>query len=278
MPNDKTLHKQEDWVDHPNCLHVLETYSASGQGEGLYTGVPSYFVRLVGCNVGCMFCDTKYSWAIGNPEAVWLNTEDVIERVVQSKLQHVVVTGGEPLQHDWNVLLPFLNRLAVMNFQVTVETSGLVGANNPSLIRYKSNPNILWSVSPKLPHARSIMSFNEQFLGMWAHNAGHLQFKFVYSDPEVDIPEIVDMLIAWVNTTKNPFARSIPIIFQPVTPGPSANTTIETQILEDIIPLWRRGQEVVVKQYERLSRIDHPLTMMVRPQTHVLLYGHKRKI
>lgn len=91
----------------------------SVQGEGFHTGEAAYFIRLGGCDVGCNWCDSRFSW---NPDVHPLvDTETIIEHAVQSGTKSVVVTGGEPLM--WN--LDFLcSGLKKKNMSTFIETSG----------------------------------------------------------------------------------------------------------------------------------------------------------
>ncbi len=89
------------------------------QGEGFHQGKAAYFIRLGGCDVGCVWCDVKDSWdASAHP----LRT--VSEMVSASKKfpgRIAVVTGGEPLMHD---CLPLTRELHAAGFQTHIETSG----------------------------------------------------------------------------------------------------------------------------------------------------------
>ena len=65
------------------------------QGEGFHTGKPAYFIRLGGCDVGCKWCDAKYTW---NPKLYPpTNIDVVVRRAVECRAQSIVITGGEPL-------------------------------------------------------------------------------------------------------------------------------------------------------------------------------------
>ena len=66
------------------------------QGEGVLTGVPSVFVRMQGCSVGCHWCDTKPSWS--PTRGVELDLAQVLVLARQSHSKHAVITGGEPLE------------------------------------------------------------------------------------------------------------------------------------------------------------------------------------
>jgi len=96
---------------------VEEFYSL--QGEGFHTGKAAYFIRLGGCDIGCSWCDSRFSW---NPDIHPLvETTSIIENVVASGADSVVVTGGEPFM--WN--LDFLCKgLKSKNIRTFVETSG----------------------------------------------------------------------------------------------------------------------------------------------------------
>jgi 7-carboxy-7-deazaguanine synthase len=101
-----------------NKLPVVEEFF-SLQGEGFHTGKAAYFIRLGGCDIGCSWCDSRFSW---NPNLhPMVETEAIINHVIYSGADSVVVTGGEPLM--WN--LDFLcNGLKNKNIRTFVETSG----------------------------------------------------------------------------------------------------------------------------------------------------------
>lgn len=89
------------------------------QGESKYTGFPTIFIRLTGCNLRCTYCDTKYSYSGGKIMSV----EEVIKFIEQYPTKIVCVTGGEPLLHKKELPL-LLNNLLEKNYTVSVETSG----------------------------------------------------------------------------------------------------------------------------------------------------------
>lgn len=89
------------------------------QGEGRYTGHASYFIRLGGCDVGCVWCDVKESWDASKHPMVEINT--MVDWVVASGVKIAVITGGEPLMHDLNLLTTLLKKKGI---RTHIETSG----------------------------------------------------------------------------------------------------------------------------------------------------------
>lgn len=112
-------------VDTSQHLPVME-YFYTIQGEGSYSGRASFFIRLAGCDVGCVWCDVKESWDMSEHP---LQTIDfLLNEVVTSGTDFVVITGGEPAMYDLTTLV---NRLKEQHIEVAIETSGtypLLGA------------------------------------------------------------------------------------------------------------------------------------------------------
>jgi len=99
-------------------LPLVENFF-SLQGEGYHTGKAAYFIRLGGCDVGCSWCDSRFSW---NPKIYpMVNTDSIIELVADSGTDSVVVTGGEPLMWDLDYLCSGLEKKNIHTF---IETSG----------------------------------------------------------------------------------------------------------------------------------------------------------
>ena len=89
------------------------------QGEGFHAGKPAYFIRLGGCDVGCRWCDAKYTW---NPKIFPpVDVDVVVERAKECAAQAIVITGGEPLLYPLDVLT---SRLRDEGLEIFLETSG----------------------------------------------------------------------------------------------------------------------------------------------------------
>lgn len=122
----------------PGLLPVSEIFETI-QGEAWWTGTPAVFVRLQGCDVGCPWCDTKYTWPVKPSDAIPIQAmlakdgtnptttyalmaaHEIIAAVETHRARHIVITGGEPCQYD----LRELSHLAARSGHVLqVETSG----------------------------------------------------------------------------------------------------------------------------------------------------------
>lgn len=213
-------------------LAVNEIF-ASVQGEGMWAGVPSIFVRLSGCNLRCCFrnpeggittCDTPY--ASFKPEALRYKTigetlDALAEYMVEyPKIEHIVFTGGEPLlqQESLALLIEELDKYTSEEsvlFTYTVETNGTIVPSQDML-----NNISLWNVSPKLEgscafdegcgvsealqeqHKR--LRINPEALGSIAYNSQLCQFKFVWTGPECEAE--IDSVIEAVSSNRE-FSR-----------------------------------------------------------------------
>lgn len=136
------------------------------QGEGSYTGLPSIFVRLQGCPIGCPWCDTKHTWTV-SPELRTTNDEVMSETVESERwfehttnqllalfsqhgyvAKHIVLTGGEPCMYD---LTEITSNLINKGYSVQIETSGTYEIN--------AHPDTWVTVSPKvnMPGGRPVL-------------------------------------------------------------------------------------------------------------------------
>lgn len=89
------------------------------QGEGFHQGKAAYFIRLGGCDVGCVWCDVKESWdAEAHPI---ISVENIIQEALKYKGRLAVITGGEPLIYNLDYLT---KKLKEAGFQTNIETSG----------------------------------------------------------------------------------------------------------------------------------------------------------
>lgn len=162
---------------------------ASIQGEGIYSGTPSFFVRFTGCNLRCTWCDTPYaSW---NPEKERHSLGSLLQKIQSlGEIRHVVITGGEPMIANNLGLL--CDTLKKRGYFITMETAGTV---------WKDVPVDLWSISPKMSNSTPAGKWKERHESNRLRvdvvqrmvDASAYQLKFVVSD-QSDFDEIEDFL------------------------------------------------------------------------------------
>jgi 7-carboxy-7-deazaguanine synthase len=167
----------------------------SVQGEGYYTGKAAYFIRLGGCDVGCNWCDSRFSW---NPKLhPMVETDTIIERVVKSGTDSIVVTGGEPLMCNLDYLCTGLKKKNIRTF---IETSGaypLSGEWNWICLSPKRNMppvNEICKVADELKviiEDKRDFEWAEKYRGMVSNDC-RLFLQPEWSRFEIIIPEIVE--------------------------------------------------------------------------------------
>ena len=101
-----------------SSLPVMEHFYTL-QGEGYHQGRAAYFIRLGGCDVGCVWCDVKDSWDVDRHPKYEI--ESLLAEVRKTPTEIVVITGGEPLMHNLDELTFQLQQAGL---QTNIETSG----------------------------------------------------------------------------------------------------------------------------------------------------------
>jgi 7-carboxy-7-deazaguanine synthase len=188
--------KEKDVVSDGLSLPLVEEFY-SLQGEGFQTGKAAYFIRIGGCDIGCSWCDSRFSW---NPDLHPLvDTKTIIDHVLKSGADSVVVTGGEPLM--WN-LDPLCDGLRNENISTFIETSGaypLSGKWNWICLSPKRNmPPIgeICGIADELKviiQDKSDFEWAEKYHGMVSSDC-RLYLQPEWSRFESIVPEIVDYI------------------------------------------------------------------------------------
>jgi organic radical activating enzyme len=122
------------------------------QGEGIFTGLPSIFIRLGGCNLACNFCDTEFdSYQNIALAKIMLKIIKLSENMGKRTHNLAVITGGEPLRQN---ITPLCEQLLKHNFKVQIETNGTLFQELPQKIDIvcspKNNYNGYYQIRPDL--------------------------------------------------------------------------------------------------------------------------------
>jgi len=169
------------------------------QGEGFHQGKAAYFIRLGGCDVGCVWCDVKDSWDADKHPLVTI--KNIVSEAAEHPSRLAVVTGGEPLMHNLNALT---SALKTAGFQTNIETSGshpLSGDWNWICLSPKKFKEPLPEILP-LANELKVVIFNKSDF-KWAeqHAANVPPYCKLYLQPEWDkrtgvTPLIIDYIKA----------------------------------------------------------------------------------
>jgi len=100
-------------------LKINEIFGAV-QGEGLYIGKPTVFIRFSGCMLACGFCDTKY-----HRKGKEITVEDILDYICLNVAPSVTLTGGEPMVQNYEELLKLIDGVHELDKEVYMETNGV---------------------------------------------------------------------------------------------------------------------------------------------------------
>ena len=195
-------------------MKVCETFR-SLQGEGKKIGVPTFFIRTVGCNLRCSWCDTQYAMAEAGED---ISVDEVMELVRDET--DVCLTGGEPmLQKD---TLELIKKLSSAGKTVVLETNGSISVKD-----VPDNDNIIISMDVKCPSSE--MQDKMDFTNIPLLKKKD-QLKFVISDG-LDLEYAVEVL--------EKYSPECEVIFTPVGGmdiEPLAEEVVERRINARVLP------------------------------------------
>ena len=193
-------------------LRITEIF-LSIQGESASVGWPTVFVRLTGCPLRCVYCDTTYSFTGGE----LMTLEAILEQVEAHGVSHVCVTGGEPLAQP--ECLGLLTALCDQGYQVSLETSGALDIS-------RVDSRVMTVMDLKTPSSGEV---HRNLLSNLAHLKPTDQIKFVLAGRE-DYDWAVDQL------KQHDLASKAQVLFSPVFKDQSPADLAEW-ILHDKLPV-----------------------------------------
>ncbi|SJZ37969.1 radical SAM protein [Selenihalanaerobacter shriftii] len=176
---------------------LVNNIFSSIQGESTYSGFPTTFIRLTGCNLRCSYCDTEYAYKKGEE----LSIDEVITKVIDLNNDYVCLTGGEPLfQSNIQTLI---NKLFKEGYEVSIETNGAVDLEGFEL------DNIKVVMDFKLPSSGEFDNNSEVIYENLQRISKKDDLKFVIGDKE-------DFLFAKNVIIDKELQKKVNIIFSPI--------------------------------------------------------------
>jgi 7-carboxy-7-deazaguanine synthase len=195
-----------------DSLRITEIF-LSLQGESSTVGLPTVFVRLTGCPLRCVYCDTTYAFKGGENRSI----DAIVDEVLSYGVQHVTVTGGEPLAQKRCIKL--LSDLCDKGLNVSLETSGAIDVADV-------DARVMKVMDLKTPSsgemARNLMSNLE-------HLNAHDEVKFVIGD-QADYDWSVEQL------KTHAIDQRCKVLFSPVQ-GQFSPTELADRIVSDRLPV-----------------------------------------
>jgi 7-carboxy-7-deazaguanine synthase len=194
------------------ALRITEIFY-SLQGESNTVGLPTVFIRLTGCPLRCVYCDTEYAFAGGKKIAL----DEILSQVDGYGTPYVTVTGGEPLAQPG--CLDLMTRLLDKGYTVSLETSGALDIS-------KVDPRVIKVMDLKTPSSGEVGRNLYQNIGFLN---GKDQIKFVIGDEED---------YAWSKAALDEYdlLERCQILFSPVM-GRQDPTDLAEKILADRLPV-----------------------------------------
>ena len=153
----------EDVLRGGELLPLVEDFYTI-QGEGFHSGKPAYFIRLGGCDVGCKWCDAKFTWDARKFPPV--EVAEVVERACSYEAQAIVITGGEPLLYPLEKLTGLLHERGLEIFLETSGTQPLSGTFDWICLSPKKQKAPLGEVCARASELKVIIESEEDFA--WA--------------------------------------------------------------------------------------------------------------
>jgi 7-carboxy-7-deazaguanine synthase len=193
-------------------LRVSEIFY-SLQGETSRAGLPTVFIRLTGCPLRCVYCDTAYAFSGGKS----MSLANMLQQVAEYKPGYVTVTGGEPLAQK--NCLPLLSSLCDAGYQVSLETGGALDIGGV-------DPRVMRVVDIKTPASGEVEKNRWENLSLLTR---HDEIKFVLCDED-------DYRWAKQILQQYQLAGKCEVLFSPVHDGMDA-TQLADWILRDRLPV-----------------------------------------
>lgn len=262
-----------------NEARICEVFS-SVQGEGAFIGAPSVFVRFVGCNRNCDWCDTRFAWkeeedridltlgpSGGTVDALVQKIRDVSRDVPVRPI--VVLTGGEPCIVDPRAMEPLLQALSTTRYRIHLETNGSMSVPwLRGVTHITVSPKI--ATAAKNEHWREDCTMTTQILETYPS----VELKLVLDVNNKDDVGRAEHLLSGIEGRMR-----YPIVLQPqaVVEVPKATEEDKVPFIDTYPSQCKSYYDTFLKSRRRFGRIWAKRPIRVLPQMHKLIWGNARE-
>lgn len=195
-----------------HSLRITEIFY-SLQGESNTVGLPTVFIRLTGCPLRCLYCDTAYAFTGGKK----IPLTEILAEVAQYDCKYITVTGGEPLAQT--ACLELMTQLLDKGYNVSLETSGALDVS-------AVDPRVIKVMDLKTPSSGEV---DKNLYTNIDHLTAHDQIKFVIGNDK-------DYHWSKATLTEYDLLNRCEILFSPVM-GQQNPTELAEKILSDRLPV-----------------------------------------
>lgn len=215
-------------------MKVIEKF-LSINGEGLKSGELAVFIRFMGCNLRCPYCDTKYSYI--NPKYEELSIDEIVKYIKSCNVFNVTLTGGEPLLQDG--IYDLIIKLSNLGYRIELETNGAI-----DIKKYVGIKGVVFTLDYKGP---SSLMEDKMILDNYKYLGKNDVVKFVCGDIN-DLNRAKEIILKYhLNEITNPFLSpmyqkiSLPLMVDFMKDNNLCNTRLQIQIHKIIWDKDKRG-------------------------------------
>lgn len=241
-----------------NMIPVAEIFGPTIQGEGPNTGLKTLFVRVMGCDFKCEWCDSKFAW-MAKEDTLWISQEELAETLLticeEKSTSNVVLTGGNPCLYDFSIVIDKLHNNGIT---VDVETQG---SRFPEWLKKVD----LIVISPKAPSSGMEDVYYKIYDWLRKENVNdHIAIKIpVFDDDDFEFAKKYYELCCYY---RNHYHMNIDMYINVGNTNTSEAGDISKRVLSDYEKLIDKVMKSEMKR------------VYIMPQVHTLVWGNKQGV
>lgn len=241
-------------------IPVAEIFGPTIQGEGPNTGLKTLFVRVVGCDFNCEWCDSKFAWKKDENTKFYTDIDlvsDLLNKCRDTNTSHIILTGGNPCLYNFEGVIDILHQQGIT---VDIETQG-------SILPKWLNKLDLVVISPKAPSSKQVDVY--ETINKWLHTTCHVPVAIkipVFNDTDIEFVKKYYLLVEEYTSIYNSKLFGIKLYIN------VGNT--DTKEVGDI-------SKRILQEYKQLiEKIcnSNMKNVYIMPQLHTLVWGNKQGV